>query len=377
MLHDLGHGPFSHVSENLLERYADRSKLSPEQKKEKIHELVTAHLIKHDPDIVKIIGEDTADEIVKLLSVGHGQPVMKAIVSGPLDADKQDYLLRDSLFCGVEYGVFDIHQLRRSLVLHGDEEEKELMIDPDGVHAVEQYVLAKYYMTTNVYRHRVRLVTDQMIIRAIVLGIEVDGLEELRKIYTFDNSTAFFQQYTKWTDARLMIQFDNVGKPKTWCGKFFERLQNRRLNKRVYVENVTEFDSEVSALLLKIGKRENDPIRREIEKRIAEILCSQGLGQIDAFEVIVHGFDTKSVRTTSRNDEAGMLVRRLPEPRPFEQDSVLFASINASYTEGSVEVYAPVSWSERTQRSKFLKALKQPIREAIESIAGAARQGVS
>ncbi len=118
------------MSESLLERYADRSKLAADQKKEKIHELVTAHLIKHDPDIVQIIGEDTADEIVKLLSVGHGQPAMKAIVSGPLDADKQDYLLRDSLFCGVEYGVFDIHQLRRSLVLHGDGEEKELMIDP-------------------------------------------------------------------------------------------------------------------------------------------------------------------------------------------------------------------------------------------------------
>jgi hypothetical protein len=140
---------------------------------------------------------------------------------------------------------------------------------------------------------------------------------------------------------------------------------------------VTGFDSQVSALLLKIGKRENDPIRREIEQRIAEILSSQGPSQVDAFEVIVHGFDTKSVRTTSRNDEAGMLVRRLPEPKPFEQDSILFASINASYSEGSVEVYAPVSWSDRTQRSKLLKALKQPIREAIESIAGAARQGVS
>ena len=55
---------------------------------------------------------------------------------------------------GSEYGVFDIHQLHRSLVLDGPENEKEMMIDPDGVHAVEQYVLAKYYLTTNVYRHQ-------------------------------------------------------------------------------------------------------------------------------------------------------------------------------------------------------------------------------
>jgi uncharacterized protein len=377
LLHDLGHGPFSHVSESLLERYADRSKLPPDQKKEKIHELVTAHLIKHDPDIVRIVGADTCDEIVELLSVGHGQPAMRAIVSGPLDADKQDYLLRDSLFCGVDYGVFDLHQLHRSLVLDGPENEKELMIDPDGVHAVEQYVLAKYYMTTNVYRHRVRLVTDQMIIRAIVLGIEEDGLEGLGKIYTFANTAEFFREYTRWTDARLMFQFDEAGMPRTQCGKLLGRLQNRRLNKRVYFEQVAGFDSQVGALLLKIGQRENDSIRRAIEKQIAEILHVTGFGQVDASEVIVHGFDIKSVRTTSRNDEAGVLVRRLPEPKPFEQDSALFASIDAQYSEGSVEVYAPVSWPDRTRRSKLLKALEQPIRDAIESIAGAARQGAS
>ncbi len=377
LLHDLGHGPFSHVSENLLERYADRSTLSPDQKKEKIHELVTAHLIKHDSEIVNVLGADTADEIVKLLSVGHGLPAMKAIVSGPLDADKQDYLLRDSLFCGVRYGVFDIHQLRRSLVLHGEDEEKELMIDPDGIHAVEQYVLAKYYMTTNVYRHRVRLVTDQMIVRAIVLGIEEDGLDDLRAIYAFDNSVDFYERYTQWTDARLMIKFDNQGRPNTRCGRLFERLQNRRLNKRVYFEKVTEFDSQVSALLLTIGKRENDGIRKEIERRIADVLRSQGLGPIDPLEVIIHGFDIKSVRTTALNDEAGMLVRRLPDPRPFEEESILFASINASYTEGSVEVYAPVSWTERTRRSKLLKALKEPIHGAIDASIAATRAGVS
>ena len=88
------------------------------------------------------------------------------MVSGPLDADKQDYLLRDSKFCGVQYGMFDLHQMQRSLVTVGDDDEEELMIAQDGVHAVEQYVLAKYYMTANVYRHRVRLITDTMIGRA-------------------------------------------------------------------------------------------------------------------------------------------------------------------------------------------------------------------
>jgi HD superfamily phosphohydrolase len=78
--------------------------------------------------------------VAELLSVGKGEPVLKAIVSGPLEADKQDYLLRDSLFAGVDYGVFDIHQLQRSLACEQIDYQNELVIRRDGVHAVEQFV---------------------------------------------------------------------------------------------------------------------------------------------------------------------------------------------------------------------------------------------
>jgi len=92
LLHDLGHGPFSHVSEDLLAWYADRSKLAPEQKKEKIHEIITTHLIRNDPTLGHVLGRTRCDEIGDLLLTGHGQPALRSIVSGPLDADKQDYL---------------------------------------------------------------------------------------------------------------------------------------------------------------------------------------------------------------------------------------------------------------------------------------------
>jgi len=392
LLHDLGHGPFSHVSESLLERYADRSKLAADQKKEKIHELVTAHLITTDSNILRIIGEDTAAEVVKLLSVGHGLPAMEAIVSGPLDADKQDYLLRDSLFCGVEYGVFDVHQLHRSLVLDGPENEKELMIDRDGIHAVEQFVLAKYYLTTNVYRHKVRLITDQMIIRAIVLGIEEDELEDLHAIYAFDNSPEFVRRYTRWNDARLMASSCGEAKPNTLCGGLFDRLLSRRLFKRVFQERIQKFSEvEVRDKLLTLGgkpkteeeREANDKLRKEIEAAIGEVLSKHFYGEdgekVDPLEVILHVFDIKSVRTTSRNDESGIPIASRGTPVFFQDESALFASINESYTEGFVEVYAPapLSWSDRTQRSKWLKALSAPVREAIESIVKPTLRGES
>jgi HD superfamily phosphohydrolase len=374
LLHDLGHGPFSHVSESLLERYADRSSLPNYQKKEKIHELVTAHLIGNDPRIRDIVGRDTCETVVKLLSTGHGQPALRSIVSGPLDADKQDYLLRDSRFCGVEYGIFDIHQLHRSLMLHGDDDEKALMIAPDGVHAVEQYVLAKYFMTTNVYSHRVRLITDQMLIRAIVLGIEVDGLEELRKVYAFDNSSEFFEQYIAWDDARLFMRFGADSEPKNLCESLLQRLRQRRLFKSVFSEKAKSFGPEIASKILNIGKREHDETRRRVELASAEILCTHFKGEVKPQEVIVHGFDIKSVRTSSRNDESAMLVRKNP-PVPFEEESSLFASINESYSDGYVQVYAPVVWPDRTQKAKRMKELKEPIRQAIESIAGSSQVG--
>jgi uncharacterized protein len=385
LLHDLGHGPFSHVSENVLERFADRSRLPPGQKKEKIHELIMAHLILTDPDIQRILGEDTCREVVALLSIGHGQPAKRSIVSGPLDADKQDYLLRDSLFCGVEYGVFDIHQLHRSLVLDGPDDEKELMIDPDGIHAVEQYVLAKYYLTTNVYRHKVRLITDQMLVRAIVLGIEQDHLEDLHAVYAFDHSSEFYDRYMRWNDARLLAEFSAESRPGTYCGRIFDRLQTRRLFKRVFQERIQKFAGlETRSQLLAFGAQGNDEAERksidkarsDVERELARILSEQFQGfsgkgeEVDPLEVILNVFDIKSVRATSRNDESGIMVATRGAPVFFQNESALFGSINESYTEGFVEVYAPVprAWADRTQRSRWTKALSSPIREAIESV---------
>ena len=136
LLHDIGHGPFSHVSEYALDRFADRSGLPSDLMKEKIHEVFTGHLIRNHYTIIQRLGQETCDRVAQLLSVGVGEPVLRTIVSGPLDSDKQDYLLRDSLYAGVNYGVYDIHQLQRSLVCERLGGQKELMIRADGVHAI-------------------------------------------------------------------------------------------------------------------------------------------------------------------------------------------------------------------------------------------------
>ncbi len=385
LLHDIGHGPFSHVSEYALERYADRTTLEPEQKKEKIHELVSALVISKDADIVRALGQDECDKIAKLLATGYGEKALRQVVSGPLDADKQDYLLRDSFFCGVQYGIFDHHQLHRSLIRVPDNHDQVLMIKGDGVHAVEQYVLAKYYLTTNVYRHKVRLITDQMIVRAIALGIEQDEIAELRELYAFNNSPEFAKRYAEWDDARFMQVFGRDGRNGK-CRAILERLQRRELFKRVFAGNPKkDFRDEVREQLLPLVKQDPDPgiqrrrnqVRQRVESGIAEIVGKAIKLTIDPDFVIYHAFDVKSVKEMSRNDEAPILVDRHPKPVPFEQESNLFQSIKEGFNEEFIEIYAPVTWDNHSDREKLCDRLKGDIIGVIEKELASTNEGAA
>jgi HD superfamily phosphohydrolase len=364
LLHDLGHGPFSHVSEKSLSRFADASKLPPGQKVEKIHELITAHLIRRDRDVLRILGADTCERVTRLLAEGYGHPAMKAIVSGPLDADKQDYLLRDSRYCGVTYGVYDIHQLHRALKLGGDTDERDLRIAPREEAAVEQFVLAKYYMTTNVYRHRVRLITDQMLTRAIALGIEVDNIEELGKLYRFDNTEVFVDHYIQWDDARFLREFRDPRFANTNCGKLVQRLAERRLLKVVFRDQLKQFTPGAREALLNLADDLNT--RKRLEEALAEAINGVVPDHVNPHFVIVNPVNIKLDPTIARNDEASILVDYPSGPRQFETVSALFVALIQGFSEKFIEVYAPVHWSNPTEKKQLMGKLDTAIRKAVE-----------
>lgn len=366
LLHDIGHGPFSHVSENALDRYADRSVLPAGHNKDKIHEVITGHLIRQHDDVRRILGADDCERVAQLLSIGHGEPVMRAIISGPLDADKQDYLLRDSRFCGVDYGVFDIHQLQRSLVCEQINHARELMVREDGIHVVEQFVLAKYYLTSQVYRHRVRLITDQMITRAIILGIERDNLPELRRLYAFDDSNEFYENFLTWNDAKFMHKFGDEAPDGSKCKALLSRLFRRNLLKRVFRLSAAEFPAGVREVLMNLAKPDQEQTRRTAENALAELLAREFNSPVDPDFTILHAFQIKSVRESSRNDEKSILVHRVgQEPGEFESESVMFKSIDERLSDKYVEVYAPVEWQDHGDRDRRLARLAPLIKECI------------
>lgn len=372
LMHDIGHGPFSHISEDVLEIYADRTRVTDRLTDEdtKIHELVTQDLITSDVDLKRFLGEDDCEKISKLLSEGFDEPLLRSLVSGPLDADKQDYLLRDSHYCGVKYGIFDLDQMHRALIGRdpGDG-SKQLMITEDGIHALEQFVLAKYYMTTQVYRHRIRLITDQLLIRAITTGIESDGVEELRQLYAYDGSAEFAKRYIEWDDSKFLLHFGGERFSGTRVHHLLNRLRQRRLLKRVFRKKIKELPEHCIEPLEQISKNDAKLKRTELESNIYGLIVNDFKNHLEAEEdassVIVHSYKLKSVREQSRNNEGPILVDRIPKPKMFEEESSLFHSIDESLSEAYVEVYAPVTYDSPGQKRKLLIALDQPITEIL------------
>lgn len=152
LLHDIGHLPFSHGAENIL----------PQGKK---HEDVSIEIIDYLKDIIDNVIFSGATKLIKYLIkkeyLIQEVKFLSKILSGQIDADRMDYLLRDSHHCGVDYGHFDyLRLLETFLLIDSLEGGLDLAIDRGGVQVLESLILARYYMFAQVYCHRTRRIYD-------------------------------------------------------------------------------------------------------------------------------------------------------------------------------------------------------------------------
>ncbi|MEW6266137.1 MAG: HD domain-containing protein [Thermodesulfobacteriota bacterium] len=364
LLHDIGHGPFSHVSESILEKF-NASGLAQIGKKD-FHEQLTIDIIEKCPDIRRILGDPKLEKIINLLC-GGGEGIEKGIISGSLDADKQDYLLRDSYFCGVKYGVFDSDRLIHTLQSWPDRYENLIAASKDGVYAIEQFVIAKYHMSTQVYRHKIRLITDAMIERALELGIIEDKLQWLKDLFIYKGTNEYIQNFLKWDDARvttaLLYPLGTSGK----ATELFFRLKERHLFKVVFSKHLLEItDANVRSRLADLEKYPD--IKLRIEQDLAEYLSKESEQTIAPHHVVVKQFTIKSIREQSRNNEGSILIITDDGPRNFEEISTLFKSIDEKQNDASIEVYAPVTFSDLVIKRRKLAEFAQSIHDKIVTI---------
>jgi HD superfamily phosphohydrolase len=333
--------------------------------KEKIHEHVTCEIILRNKDLNKQLGATDSEKIVGLLKGEIETSLVRGIISGPLDADKQDYLLRDSYFCGVRYGIFDLDRLIGTLKVHQDDMDQYLVASENGLYAIEQFVIAKYHMTTQVYRHRIRLITDAMITRALELGIEVDRESALRKLYQFDGSEKFIKNYLEWDDHRLISHLLHPKGKKGHSNRLFTKLAQRDLFKRVFSKRLREIES--AGLREKVSLLGKDrEKRKELEAEIASLISREVAQDLDAHEVILNVFSIKSVREQSRNDEGPILILRGNRTSRFEDESTLFRSIDESQNDRFVEVYAPFPIPDPLKRRKAEEKISEGLADIME-----------
>ena len=355
LLHDVGHGPFSHVSEELLDKFCDRQALRVPNGVQ-AHELVTREIIRRNPELGRKLSERDRELIVGLLCGSRGDRLLTDIVSGPLDADKQDYLLRDSYYCGVKYGVYDIDRLLETLEVLDDRDGRVLAISQDGVHALEQFVLAKYYMNTQVYRHRVRLITDAMLVRAVELGILEDKIDYLSRLYQYDGTDDFLSRWLEWDDQRLTVTVCSDQTPDGYCKMLFENLLARKLHKRIFSMNVRDFAE--PDLKLIISERFSD-VARIVEHAVGRLL------DLDPKLIIANKYAIRSVREQSRNSVGPIMVLRPGTAVTFEDESTLFRSINEAEKDEFVEVYAPVEFKDEKDKRIRLREYAEAISRII------------
>jgi len=252
LLHDIGHGPFSHTLESILrERYnVDHVDLTEKlilgeydifQDDELclLNDIKTVHSILDSSDLDKKM-------LVDIIRGENTQlPFLGELLNSVVDVDQIDYLLRDSYYTGVAYGMIDSQRFAHTVGIH----KNHLALDRKGVGVVENILMARALMYSSVYFHKTVRIAELMLSKA---------MESIPNMHPFD----FF----KLTDAELIGTMKDKG---VFQKEIITRLKYRRLFKQVYVL-LPQNRSEQRMELLK--KLEDNVYRRSFEARFEEIL---------------------------------------------------------------------------------------------------------
>jgi HD superfamily phosphohydrolase len=247
LLHDIGHGPYSHMYEEILTKYRNLT-----------HEDLTQWLIKESELSEVLETNGYSPEGVAELAIGRPDETAKSflsqVIASQFNVDIMDYLVRDSHFTGVEYGNIDVVRLINSLDVIDD----ILAMDVATLYALEAFVIARYEMFKAVYFHRTVRAAEVMIIRAMDYANDSLGLTGFKTP----------EDYLELDDARVRMQLLSLKGAKDTklivAYELAKMYSSRQLFKCVY-ETVVHHQSEFFTSIMS-----REEVRNQIAKDIGE-----------------------------------------------------------------------------------------------------------
>ncbi|HZA61346.1 MAG TPA: HD domain-containing protein [Nitrososphaeraceae archaeon] len=239
LLHDVGHGPFSHLFEEVLM-----------EKHNMNHEDMGKQIISRS-EISDILGKHgyNSSDICKLSFGQSNIQFFNEIISGALSADMMDYLPRDSLFTGVEYGKIDYHRLISSFEVTTD---GHLAINKSALYSLESMLISRYEMYKAVYFHKTVRSAEVMLLRSIMLADEQLNLTDKT-----------LNKYLSLTDEITLERIRLLGNDNKSAVRLAQDYKSRKLLKCVYEKFLHSHD--------KLNRKLHAKALFGLESRISEI----------------------------------------------------------------------------------------------------------